>query len=109
MTTTPHFSVATEATGDKALFSCVGEVDLSNVHLLRQPLQAHLRAGRHHLTVDLRQVGYLDSAALGVLLGVARVLLEQGERLRVVATPHQQRLFMLVGCSSIVTLISAAA
>ncbi len=106
MKTTPQFSIVMEAHQDTALFSCAGEVDLSNVHLLRDPLQAELRMGRP-LVVDLRKVFYLDSAALEVLLEVAQALLEQGERLCIVATPQQQQLFMRVGCSSLVTLVTS--
>ena len=64
-----------------------GEVDSSSAPLLRQHLDALLDAeGIAELTVDLDGVTFLDSAGLCVLAAAHRRAVEQGVRLRVLAS-----------------------
>jgi anti-anti-sigma factor len=107
MATTSDLTVAPGAVGGAALLRIAGEIDLSNVHLLLVPLQEHIDQSAPELTVDLREVVYMDSAAIKVLLRTAAELSRQGRRLRAKVTPYQQRLFVLTGCDHLLALEAA--
>jgi anti-anti-sigma factor len=85
----------------------VGEIDISNVHLLRKPLDEHLTDSSSELTVDLCGVSYLDSTAIMELWRAAVVLIHQGRRLHVRVRPRQERLFVLARCDLLLALETA--
>jgi anti-sigma B factor antagonist len=60
-----------------------GELDLSTAPRLKRMLLEALRVGRSRLVVDLSGATFMDSTALGVLVGVRRAL-EAGEQLIIV-------------------------
>src|SRR5579863_7917783 len=60
-----------------------GELDLSTAPRLKWMMLDALQAGRSRLIVDLSRASFMDSTALGVLVGVKRGL-DAGERLAVV-------------------------
>ncbi len=95
MSAVPLFTVEICSAGEQVHLCCTGEIDLSNVHLLRKPLEEQIADSRRALTVDLRGVAYLDSAAVKELLRGALVLFRRGQRLRVRITAPQQRLLAL--------------
>jgi anti-anti-sigma factor len=107
MITTPGLTVSICSTDHGVLLRCLGEIDLSNVHLLREPLHQHLTDASGELTVDLRGVFYLDSTAIKELWRAALVLMRHGRRLRVRVTPRQQRLFALIGCGDLLAVEAA--
>jgi anti-sigma B factor antagonist len=51
-----------------------GEIDVASAPELRDCLHQTIDAGSRHLVVDLRQVEFMDSVGLGVLVGVQRRL-----------------------------------
>lgn len=60
-----------------------GELDLSTAPRLKRVLLEALRAGRSRLVVDLSHTSFMDSTALGVLVGIRRAL-EVDEQLTIV-------------------------
>jgi anti-anti-sigma factor len=104
MIAAPGFTVTLCSSDDTVLLRCAGEIDISNVHLLRKPLDEHLADSSRELTVDLCGVFYLDSSAIKELLRAAVVLTRQGRRLRVRVTPRQRMLFVLIGCDDLLAL-----
>jgi anti-sigma B factor antagonist len=56
-----------------------GEIDVTTASQLRDMLHKTIDAGGRRLVVDLRRVGFIDSAGLGVLVGVRRRLLGHGQ------------------------------
>ena len=79
-----------------------GEVDLTTVPRLRGELADLLRDGGPHLIVDLDDVGHLDSAGLGVLLGAVRRARAADGDVRFVSTrPGVLRLFAVTGLDEI--------
>ena len=103
----PCFTVTLCSSDDRVFLRCAGEIDLSNVHLLRKPLDEHLTDSSRELTVDLCGVFYLDSSVIKEILRAALVLNGQGRRLRVRVTPRQQKLFLLARCDDVLALESA--
>ena len=71
-----------------------GEIDLHTCPQLRTALREQMDAGKYHLVLDLSEVPYLDSAALGVLVDAVRRAREQNGGLHLVqVTPFVQRAF----------------
>jgi anti-sigma B factor antagonist len=62
-----------------------GELDLASAPNLKWTLIDLLDAGRSQIVVDLSRVSFMDSTALGVLIGVNRSL-DVGARLAIVCT-----------------------
>jgi anti-sigma B factor antagonist len=77
---------------------CVeGELDLSTAPQLKWMLLDALDAGHSQLVVDLSQATFMDSTALGVLIGVNRNL-DVGARLAIVcARDNLLKIFELSG------------
>ena len=74
-----------------------GQVDVASVRQLRERL-FELAASGCALVVVLDEVGFMDSAGLGVLAGVARRTAANGGGLYVVcAQPQIRQLFRLTG------------
>lgn len=84
------------AGSDIVVFVLHGEVDLHVSPELRARLTAAIESGASNLVVDLSHVTFLDSMALGVLLGALKLLRAHGGELRlVVPTPELRRVFEL--------------
>ncbi len=69
-----------------AVVSVSGEVDLATAPGLRERLQALIAEGKARLVIDLDDVGFLDSTALGVLIGALRRARSAGGDVRLVAS-----------------------
>jgi len=60
--------VAVEQKGDAYVVKLAGELDLYNSHLVREALFAAAAEGPERLVVDMADVRFVDSTALGVLI-----------------------------------------
>ena len=79
------------------IVSCEGELDLSTAPQLKWRLVDALEGGRTAIVVDLGGVTFMDSTALGVLVGVRRSL-DVGARLGVACTnPAVLNIFQVSG------------
>ena len=98
--------VETRSSGEHAVVTPVGEVDLSNVGRLRDVLnELYLHTGTQ-VVVDLDQVTFIDSAGLGALIGARRrayavngtftLVCTQERILRVLAITRLDRVFEIV-------------
>jgi anti-anti-sigma factor len=64
----------------------VGEIDLSNIAVVRDLLEAHLDAADRHV-VDLTGTTYLDSAGVGLLFALVERHEARGQRIEIVVPP----------------------
>jgi anti-sigma B factor antagonist len=81
-----------------------GELDLSSAPNLKWTLIDLLDAGRTRLVVDLSRTTFMDSTALGVLIGVNRSL-DIGSRLAIVcAQPKVLNIFEFAGLDGILAI-----
>ena len=88
------------------VLSVEGELDLASAPSLKWALTDILDAGHDQVVVDLRQVSFIDSTALGVLVGV-RKNLTPGARLAVVCThPDVLNIFELTGLDATFDIFS---
>jgi len=84
--------------------SVEGELDLSTAPQLKWALVDALEEGREHLIVDLTQTTFMDSTALGVLVGVNRSLDAGGQLTIVCARASLLKVFELSGMDGVFAL-----
>jgi len=68
-----------------AIIAITGEMDVYTTPQVKDAMLALLEKGYYHLIVNLQQTEYLDSTALGVLVGTLKRVRERGGDLRLVA------------------------
>ena len=71
-------TVKTNATDGRCVLLVDGEVDVSNAPELRAALEDSMSNAPAGVTVDLHEVGYIDSTGIGVLVGAAHRASEAG-------------------------------
>jgi anti-sigma B factor antagonist len=101
-----EFAVATEtlAPGHELVSLC-GEVDIYTAPRLKEHLVKVLDEGATGVVVDLSGVTFIDSTALGVLIGAVRRLHEADGRMAlVVATRPVERVLKLTGLDRVFTI-----
>lgn len=95
----PPFQLETITAGsDCAVVRIGGEIDVYTAPQLRTRIIDLLAAGTRHIVADLREVDFLDSTALGALVGSLKRLREQDGSLALVAAADRTlRIFRLTG------------
>ena len=82
-----------------------GELDLTTAPRLKWMLHDLLEASRTKLVVDLTDTTFMDSTALGVLVGIHRSL-EEGMRLAIVCSRlNVLKIFELSGMDGVFTIV----
>jgi anti-sigma B factor antagonist len=83
-----------------------GEIDLFTAPELKQVLTDVIEGGQHRLVIDLTDVSFLDSTALGVLIGAVKRLRSRGGALAIVNTdPSIAKTFEITGLDQIFTIL----
>lgn len=62
-----------------AVLSVRGELDMETAGRLDEHLAAQVGGGRHHLVLDLSELGFMDSSGLNVLIRSVHRAREAGE------------------------------
>ena len=75
------FSVLTEPHGDALVVRASGEVDVASARSLEREIRSALDINAEAVLLDLRDVSFIDSTGLGVLLATASSA--NGNRLRI--------------------------
>lgn len=79
-----------------------GEVDVYTAPQLKQQVIGVLESGAKELIVDLTKVDYLDSTALGVLIGGLKRMREaDGNMTLICPSPRIRRVFEITGLDKI--------
>lgn len=87
------------------LFVLHGEVDLHVAPELRERLTSAVEDGADYVVLDLSRVTFMDSMALGVLLGTLKRLRSRGGELRlVVPNTDLRRIFEITLLDQVFTL-----
>jgi anti-sigma B factor antagonist len=71
---------------DAAVLSVKGEADLHVAPVLRERLTAAIDGGADTIVIDLSETTFLDSMAIGVMLGALKRLRARGGQLSLVVT-----------------------
>lgn len=101
------FAVQQEMLDDHiGLLAVTGEVDISTSPRFKEALLALIEDGVTDIVVDLNDVTFIDSTALGVLVGAVRRLHPLGGRLVVAAQAHAvMRPVTLTGLDRVFTVV----
>ena len=82
-----------------------GEIDVATAPQLRECLHSVIAQGEATIVLDLVGVTFLDSTALGVLVGALKRCRELGGELHVVvADPRIVKIFEITGLTSVFTI-----
>ena len=85
-----------------------GEVDVYTAPQLKQQIIGLLDQGVRHITVNLTTVDYLDSTALGVLIGGLKRLRERSGTLDLICPNSRiRRVFEITGLDNIFDIYAA--
>jgi len=110
--TTPIKIAARSEDSETAVLSLAGEVDVANAGQVRDAALKLIAGGTKHLVVDLTSTDYMDSTALGTLVGLHKRLRESGGEVTIAgAQPRVKRLFDITGLTQVFRLyddVSAA-
>ena len=102
----PEFSLNSEPIDDtRHVVAVGGEIDLFTAPELKAALGEALESGRTRIVVDLTETTFLDSSALGVLIGAVKRLRTRDGRLTLVnVDPNIAKTFEITGLDQIFTI-----
>ena len=99
----PQFSVEIEQRSDEwALVVVCGELDIYTAPRLHEALDAGIAAGVRNLVVDLSEVAFIESTALGVLVAATKRL-QSGDGALAIVCPDEKmrRIFQITGLDQV--------
>ena len=101
-----EFALSQDAVDDATQVVAVrGEIDLFTAPELKSALAEAIEAGRSRIVVDLTETSFLDSTALGVLIGTVKRLRARDGRLTIVnVDPNIAKTFEITGLDQIFTI-----
>ncbi len=91
-----EFEVASSMRGSWVVVAARGELDLYTVALLKDELAPLFESGAR-LIFDFTELRYLDSSAIGVVVGALKKLQEKGGCTRVACSEPVRRVFESTG------------
>ena len=93
-----QFSIEVSDVDGAGVLALAGELDLSSGSTLEQALERLLSGDARQVIVDLRQLEFMDSTGLSILIKAQQRAEQGGKRLALVKGPPQvQRLLTLTG------------
>ena len=103
----PEFSLTTDSFDDQRHVVAVsGEIDLFTAPELKSALGEALESGHTRIVVDLTNTSFLDSTALGVLIGaVKRLRSRDGALVIVNVDANIAKTFEITGLDKIFTIV----
>ena len=103
----PEFGLSEETLdGDRHVVAVRGEIDLFTAPDVKSALTAAIDAGHTRLVVDLGETTFLDSTALGVLIGALKRVRSRDGALALVNTdPNIAKTFEITGLDQIFTIL----
>jgi anti-sigma B factor antagonist len=103
LTTAPPFSVGSERNGDLTRVIVTGELDLATSPALREKLDS-LRPGTKRVLVDLRDLTFMDSRGIAVLVNAALESDRDGREFRL--SPVTGQVERILECTSLLNWFS---
>ena len=99
----PEFTLTSDPIDDaRQVVAVAGEIDLFTAPELKAALGEALESGRTRIVVDLTATTFLDSTALGVLIGAVKRLRSRDGVLTIVNTdPNIAKTFEITGLDQI--------
>ena len=103
----PEFAITEHPIdGERHVLAVRGEIDLFTAPELKQVLAESIEGGRIRIIVDLTDTTFLDSTALGVLIGAVKRLRSRDGVLTIVNTDANiAKTFEITGLDQIFTIL----
>jgi len=102
------FTVEERNHGNAAVVAAVGELDLRTSPELEERLNRAFDAGAELVILDLRQIEFMDSTGLRVLLSAHQRAHDSGRRFALVRGADQvERVLTLTGVRDLLTVVDA--
>jgi anti-sigma B factor antagonist len=103
----PEFAITEHPIdGERHVLSVRGEIDLFTAPELKQVLAESIEGGRIRIIVDLTETTFLDSTALGVLIGAVKRLRSRDGALAIVNVDDNiAKTFEITGLDQIFTIV----
>jgi anti-sigma B factor antagonist len=99
------FRIEERVVGALPVIAVTGEIDVATAPQLRECLHRVIAEGGNTVVLDLLGVTFLDSTALGVLVGALKRCRELGGDLHVVvADPRIMKIFEITGLTNVFTI-----
>lgn len=86
----PELKLETVTSTEETLIRCIGKLTYANCEVLRSTVHGLLPQTKH-LVLDLKDMKYLDSYGLGVLVGIYLSAKRQDCQLRLINVDQQAR------------------
>lgn len=103
-----QFRVEVRSEGKAVVVVVVGELDLASGPELEQTLEQLAEPPTELLVIDLREVEFMDSTGLSIIVKAHQRFTESGRRLALVkGTPQVQRLLDLTGVAERLPLVDS--
>jgi len=103
-----QFQIEERSEGGATIVTVSGEIDVATAPQLQESLHALIAQGRSSLVIDLLAVTFLDSTALGVLVGALKRCREQGGDLQLVmADARIMKIFEITGLHKVFPMVDA--
>ena len=100
-----EFRIEERGGGTVPVIAVSGEIDVATAPQLREQLQQVIARGEATIVLDLLGVTFLDSTALGVIVGALKRCRDLGGDLQVVVSdPRIVKIFEITGLTSVITL-----
>jgi anti-sigma B factor antagonist len=101
-----HFRLEVQSQGQSTVIAVSGELDLASSPALQEELERVSASDARMLIIDLRELDFMDSTGLSVLVRAHQRAEEEGRELAMVRGPQQvQRLLSLTGVADRLTLV----
>lgn len=102
--------IKTEQHDDRCSLTLDGEVDVATSPSLKSALVSVAEQGCSRIVVDMRNVTFIDSSGLGVLVGALRRARENGGSVHVVCTRESTlKVFRITGLDKVFGIYASAA
>ena len=99
-------TVDAAAAGGVGVLAAGGEIDLAASPLLHEHIARHVKAGTRHLIIDLSGATFIDSTAIGVLVGAVGSLREACGGTLAVVCEHENvlKIFEISGLQAAIAM-----
>jgi len=104
----PEFSITEHPSeGDRHVLAVRGEIDLFTAPELKRVLTECIENGQVRIVIDLTETTFLDSTALGVLIGAVKRLRSRDGALAIVNVDENiSKIFEVTGLDQIFTIVA---
>ena len=103
-----EFRIEERVDRDLPIITVVGEIDVATAPQLREAIHRVIAQGKATLVLDLLGVTFLDSTALGVLVGGLKRCRELGGELNIVVTDARiKKIFEITGLHKVFPMVDA--